>query len=67
MTSKAITVAGTVVSISAGLPATYDSTGFTALTFTAIGEITDVGTFGKDYTLVSHNPVGDRKTYKFKG
>ena len=67
MTTKAQTVAGTTISISASLPATYDSTGFAALSYTALGEVTDIGSLGKDYTLVTHNPVGDRKTYKFKG
>lgn len=66
MVTKAITVAGTTVSISAALPATYDAAGFAALSYTAIGEITDIGNFGKDYTLVTHNSLSDRKTYKFK-
>lgn len=67
MASNAFTSAGTTISISAVLPATYDSAGFAALTFTTIGEITDAGEYGKTYNLVSHNPLGDRKTYKFKG
>lgn len=67
MTTKAQTVAGTTIGISASLPATYDSTGFAALSYTAIGEVTDIGTFGRDYTLVTHNSIADRKTYKFKG
>lgn len=67
MPTKAQTVAGTSISISASLPATYDSTGFAALTYTVISEVTDIGNYGKDYTLVSHNPLNDRKTYKFKG
>lgn len=32
-----------------------------------VGEIIDFGEFGKTYNLVTHNPVGDRATYKFKG
>lgn len=32
-----------------------------------VGEIVDFGEFGKQYNLVTHNPVGDRATYKFKG
>ncbi len=67
MTTKGQTVAGTKIYISNALPATYDSTGFVALSYTEVGEVTDIGTFGKDYTLVTHNPVGDRKTYKFRG
>ena len=32
-----------------------------------VGEVTNLGDFGRKYTLVTHNPVGDRATYKFKG
>lgn len=32
-----------------------------------VGEIVDFGEFGKQFNLVTHNPVGDRATYKFKG
>jgi hypothetical protein len=67
MASNAFTSAGTTVAISASLPATYDAAGFGALTFTTIGEITDAGEYGKEYNLVTHNPLADRKTYKRKG
>lgn len=67
MATSAQTVAGSVLSVSAALPATYDAAGFAALTYSAVGEVTDIGTFGKDFTLVTHNPIGDRKTYKFRG
>ena len=32
-----------------------------------VGEIVDFGEFGKIFNLVTHNAVGDRATYKFKG
>lgn len=67
MTTLAITVAGSTLSISASLPATYDAAGFAALSYTAVAEVTDIGELGKDFTLVTHNPLADRKTYKFKG
>jgi hypothetical protein len=41
--------------------------GYSALTFTTVGEITDLGEFGREYVLVTHNPVGTRGTQKFKG
>jgi hypothetical protein len=41
--AKGITFAGTKVSISAGVPATYNQAGFAALTFTQLGEIESVG------------------------
>lgn len=67
MTSLAKTSAGTTMSVSASLPATYDAAGFGALSYTAIAEVTDMGQVGKVYTKVTHNPVADRKTYKFRG
>lgn len=67
MASNAFTSAGTTIAISASLPATYDAAGFAALTYTPIGEITDAGEYGKEYNLVTHNPLADRKTYKRKG
>ena len=61
------TSAGTTLKISAGVPATFNTAGYAALTYTAIGEITDLGEFGREYSLVTHNPVGNRSTQKFKG
>lgn len=61
------TSAGTTLKVSASAPATFNSTGYAALTFTAVGEITDLGEFGREYALVTHNPVGTRGTQKFKG
>lgn len=61
------TTAGTTLSISASNPATYDFAGYDVLSYTAVGEITDLGEFGREYTLVTHNPIGTRGTQKFKG
>jgi hypothetical protein len=61
MVSKVRTSAGTQLFISATQPATYDKTGFAAVAqFTAVAEITDLGSFGKKYNLVSFNPLGSR-------
>lgn len=65
--SNAFTSAGTTLEVSAALPATYDSAGFVALTFTAVGEVTDMGEFGRAYNLVTHNPLDNRRTVKRKG
>lgn len=67
MASTAITTAGTTFEVSASLPATYDASGFGALAYTLTGEVTDIGEFGKTYEVITHNPIADRKTYKFKG
>jgi len=61
------TSAGATLEITAGVPATLDVAGYAALSFTAVGEITDLGEFGREYALVTHNPVGDRGTVKKKG
>lgn len=61
------TTAGTTFRVSAGTPATFDSTGYAALTYTTVGEITNYGEFGRVYNLVTHNPVASRGTVKKKG
>lgn len=64
------TSAGSTLSIATGAtatPTTYDATGFAALTYVVVGEVTDIGEFGKEYNLVTFAPVGDRKQRKFKG
>lgn len=66
------TSAGTTLKVTASAPATFDSSGYNTL-FTAspvpatVGEVTDLGEFGREYALVTHNPVGSRGTQKFKG
>ena len=67
MASGAFTSAGTTIDIVSGEPSSYDATGFEALTFDLIGEVTDLGEFGREYSLVTHNPLGDRQTVKRKG
>lgn len=67
MASLARTSAGTKLYVSASAPATYNSAGFGALSWTEVGEITDFGEWGKEYTVVNHNPVGNRQTVKRKG
>ena len=67
MASKAMTSAGTTIGISAALPATYTQAEFTALTYTEIGEVSDLGEFGREYNVVKFNPLKDRRTVKRKG
>lgn len=64
------TTAGTTLRISATAPATFDVAGYeTAFTTGAklVGEITDLGEFGREYALVTHSPIDTRGTQKFKG
>ena len=65
--SLAFTSAGTTLSISAAAPATYNAVGFAALTWTEIGEVSDLGEFGRTYNLVTFNTLGNRRTVKRKG
>lgn len=59
--------AGSTIKICASQPATYDSAGYAALTFTTIGEVTDLGEFGRMYNLLRHNALATRSTVKKKG
>lgn len=65
------TVAGAVISISADTPATFDQSGyetvFSGSPAPVIGEITDAGQHGRVYNVVTHNPIGNRGTQKYKG
>lgn len=61
------TVAGTIISVSAVQPATYDSTGYAALTWTVVGNIEDGGEHGREYAEVTFNPINTRGTRKYKG
>jgi hypothetical protein len=68
MADVAQTIAGSQLSVSASLPATYDATGFQALSYTPVSDVTDLGAgLGKKYNLVVHNPVDTRRTQKFRG
>jgi len=66
------TSAGTTLKVTSSAPATFNTSGYNTL-FTAspvpatVGEITDLGEFGREFALVTHNPVGTRGTQKFKG
>jgi len=68
------TSAGTTLRIAVAAPATFDAAGYGLLfptTPTAanpiIGEITELGEFGREYTLVTHSPIGTRVIQKQKG
>jgi hypothetical protein len=66
------TSAGTTLRVTATAPGAFTSVGYNTL-FTAspvppaVGEITDLGEFGREFALVTHSPVGTRGTQKFKG
>jgi hypothetical protein len=65
--SLAITSATTTISVSTSLPATYDSAGYTALTWIPIAEVSNLGTFGGKTTVVKHIPLGTATVVKRSG
>jgi hypothetical protein len=69
-TTEPFTTAGTTIALDQGnAPATYDQAGYenVGMIYVTVGEITDAGEFGRQYNLVTHNPIGDRRTVKRKG
>lgn len=58
---------GTVMRVSATLPATYDASGYGALSSTVVGEITGVPEFGGQAATVEHTPLADGIVQKFHG
>ena len=61
------TLVETTISVSASLPATFDGAGYGALTFTAVGQVTDWTAGGQVYNVVTSNPIAQRSTDKYKG
>lgn len=55
--SDIVSSVGTIVSVSATAPATYDATGFAALTWSACGELADLPAFGAEAALATHTPL----------
>ena len=55
--SDIVSSVGTVVSVSVTAPATYDATGFAALTWSACGELADLPAFGAEAALATHTPL----------
>ena len=58
---------GTQYSVSAATPATYDSVGFAALSFTDVGEVTNLGEFGANFNVVSYTSLATAVVVKRKG
>ena len=58
---------GTVMRVSATLPATYDASGYAALSPSAVGEITGIPEFGGQAATVEHTPLADGIVQKFHG
>lgn len=61
------TNAGTVISVSAEIPATFDATGYAALPWTVVGNVENTPERGREYVVTNFNPIATRATQKFKG
>lgn len=55
--SGPMTAAGSLLAISAGLPATQDQAGFAALTFSNIGLVDKIGPMGANYAQTAFQPL----------
>lgn len=62
-----ISGSGSKIYISDDLPATHDKNGFNALTWVEIKEVTSIGEFGRDYSMIEHSPIDKRQTVQIKG
>ena len=58
---------GGFLSVSATLPATFDAAGYVALTFTEVGEATEIPEAGADHAVVTHTPLKTGIVNKFHG
>ncbi|CAD7335318.1 hypothetical protein FIM10_02150 [Sphingomonadales bacterium 56] len=62
------TSAGTTLGLSAAAPATYNAAGYAALTYTNVGEVSDLGDIpSRIYELVNWAPIAERAARKAKG
>ena len=58
---------GGFLSVSAATPATFDASGYAALTFTEVGEASEVPEFGAAYSAVTFTPLKTGIVNKFHG
>jgi len=65
--SDIVSSVGTVVSVSTSAPATYDSTGFSALTWATCGELAELPSFGAEAALATHTPLATGIVAKRRG
>lgn len=65
--SDVVSSVGTVVSVSANAPATYNSAGFAALTWSPCGELAELPAFGAEAALATHTPLATGIVAKRRG
>jgi len=62
-----ITSTGTILSVVAEDPATFDEAGYEALVFVLVGGVIDLPEYGPNVQVVESNPLATGVTEKFKG
>ena len=62
-----LTSTGTILSVVAGDPATFNAAGYAGLTFVVVGEVIDLPEYGPNVQVVESNPLATGITEKFKG
>lgn len=63
----ALPSAGTLLAVSAALPATFDAAGYAALSWTTVTDVSDVPEYGPSAEVITFNPLADRITQKATG
>ena len=58
---------GTKVSVADAAPATYDETGFAALTWALCGELAELPSYGAEAALATHTPLATGVVAKRRG
>lgn len=65
--SDVVSSVGTVVSVAANAPATYNTAGFAALTWSPCGELAELPAFGAEAALATHTPLATGIVAKRRG
>lgn len=65
--SDVVSSVGTVVSVAANAPATYNQAGFAALTWSPCGELAELPAFGAEAALATHTPLATGIVAKRRG
>lgn len=67
MTTQFISAATTTLAVSAAAPATFDDTGYAALTYTDFELVSEAGEVGPTDNLVTFTPLADPTVQKAQG
>ena len=59
--------AGTLLAVSASMPATFDAAGYAALSWTTVTDVSDIPEYGPKAEVITFNPLADRITQKATG